>query len=344
MFIDEAKVHVKAGAGGNGCNSFYRDKFHRGMMGRPDGGFGGGGGDVVFRADANIHTLLDFQYRQHLEAQSGTHGSSNHKKGRRGVDLIIRIPPGTIIKDACTGLVMRDLVKPGEAVVIAKGGAGGRGNSRDRHSEEGSPGEGYVLALELKILADAGIIGFPNAGKSTLISKISSAHPKIASYPFTTKEPILGVVKLYPRTSPASRDGAGHGDDAHFVVCEIPGLIKGAHEGRGLGDKFLRHVERTKVLIHLVDAAACESRDPVSDYAVLNNELKEYSEELWAKPQVIALNKTDLTDAKENIKEFKKKYRGKKLYPISAATGEGIRELLEAVYKKISALRKHEKT
>jgi GTP-binding protein len=313
------------------------------MKGRPDGGFGGGGGDVVFRADANTHTLLDFQFRQHLEAESGTHGSSNHKKGRRGADLVIRVPPGTIIRDAGTRLAMRDLAKPGETVVIAKGGAGGRGNSRGRASEKGSPGEGYVLALELKILADAGIIGFPNAGKSTLISKISSAHPKIADYPFTTKEPVLGVVSLYPRAGSASQGGAGRGDEAHFVVCEIPGLIKGAHEGRGLGDKFLRHVERTKVLIHLVDAAACELRDPVSDYAVLNDELRSYSEELWAKPQLIALNKTDLSGAEENIKAFRKKYRGKKLYPISAATGEGLKELLEAVYKKISALRKHEK-
>jgi GTPase len=329
MFIDEAKVRIKAGSGGQGCNSFYRDAFHRGMKGRPDGGFGGGGGDVVFRADANIHTLLDFQYRQHLEAENGTHGSSNHKKGRRGADLIVRVPPGTIIRDAVTGLVMRDLAKPGENVVIARGGAGGRGNSKDRPAKKGSPGEEHVLALELKVIADAGIIGFPNAGKSTLISKISSAHPKIASYPFTTKEPVLGVVRIY--------------DDARFVVCEIPGLIKGAHEGRGLGDKFLRHVERTKLLVHLVDAAGCEGRDPVSDYAVLNEELKAYSEELWAKPQVIALNKTDLPDAKENIKAFRKKHRGKPVYPISAATGEGIKELLEAVYKKISALRKHEK-
>lgn len=329
MFIDEVKVQVKAGAGGNGCNSFYRDKFHRGMKGRPDGGFGGGGGDIVFKTDANIHTLLDFQFRQHLEADSGTHGSSNHKKGRRGNDLVIRIPPGTIIRDAVTGLVMRDLSKLGEAVIVAKGGVGGRGNSRGREAEPGAPGEEYLLALELKIIADAGIIGFPNAGKSTLISKISSAHPKIANYPFTTKEPILGVVKMY--------------DDAHFVVCEIPGLIKGAHEGKGLGDKFLRHVERTKVLIHLVDAAGCDGRTAVSDYAVLNNELKSYSGELWSKPQVIALNKTDLPGAEENIKAFRKKYRGKKIYPISAATGEGIKELLEAVYKKINVLRKHEK-
>lgn len=330
MFIDEVKVQVKAGNGGNGCNSFYRDKFHRGKIGRPDGGFGGDGGDIVFRADSNIHTLLDFQYRQHLEAESGTHGSSNHKKGKRGPDLIIRVPPGTIIRDAATGLVLRDLVNVGASVIIAKGGYGGRGNSKDRPSLPGEPGQEKILSLELKLLADAGIIGHPNAGKSTLISRISSAHPKIANYPFTTKEPVLGVVKI--------------GEEAHFVVCEIPGIIKGAHEGRGLGDKFLRHVERTKILIHLIDAASCEGSDPVSDYLELNNELKSYSEELTAKPQVIALNKIDIPESKENIKAFRKRFRGKKVYPISAATGEGIRELLEAVYKKILVLRKHEKT
>ncbi len=318
-FIDEAKIYVKAGSGGDGCNSFYRDKFNR--IGRPDGGFGGGGGDVIFEADCNIHTLLDFQYRQHFEAERGIHGSSNHKKGRRGADRRIKVPPGTLIKDARTGLVLRDLVRPGDSVIIAKGGPGGRGNSRGRESQKGAPGEERTLLLELKLIADACITGYPNAGKSTLISKISSARPKIANYPFTTKEPVLGVVKLY--------------DDVTFVVVEIPGLIEGAHLGKGLGDKFLRHIERTNVLIHLVDIAACEGRDPVSDYKKLNKELKSYSKELASKPQVVALNKADLPDAAGNIKRFKKSLPKIKVFTISALTGAGVEELLKAAHKSI---------
>jgi len=317
MFIDEAKIYVKAGAGGDGCNSFYRDKWKR--LGRPDGGPGGEGGDIIFEADDNIHTLLDFQYRQHLEAESGAHGSSNHKKGRRGKDLHIKVPPGTIIKDAV-----------GDSVIIAKGGKGGRGNSKNRPSEKGSPGEAKTLVLELKLIADAGIIGYPNAGKSTLISRISSAHPRIASYPFTTKEPVLGVVKLY--------------DDVAFVVAEIPGLIEGAHLGKGLGDKFLKHVERTKVLIHLVDIAACEGRDPVSDYKNLNKELESYSKELIARPQLVALNKVDMPVAKENIRKFKKAVPKIKVFPISACTGEGLNVLLEAAYKKVKSLKTYAET
>ena len=327
MFIDEAKIHVKAGAGGDGCQSLYRDRVN--SVGSPDGGPGGDGGDVIFEVDENVQTLLDFQYRQHHEAERGMHGGSNHKKGHRGRDLHIKVPPGTLIKDADNGLVLRDLVKVGDSVIIARGGKGGRGNSRYRPRLFGEPGEERHVAFELKIMADAGIIGYPNAGKSTLISRISSAHPKIASYPFTTKEPVLGVVKLY--------------DDAVFVVAEIPGLIEGAHEGRGLGDKFLRHIERTKVLIHLVDIAACEGRDPVKDYRKLNHELKSYSKELIKKPQVIVLNKIDITGAKENIKKFKKSMPRTKVFPVSAVTGEGLKELLEAVYKKVKDLRRHAK-
>lgn len=327
MFIDEAKIYVKAGAGGDGCNSFYRDKWNR--IGRPDGGPGGDGGNIIFEVDENVQTLLDFQYRQHHEAESGSHGSSNHKKGRRGKDLLIKVPAGTLIKDAVNGLVLRDLIKTGDSVIIAKGGEGGRGNSRGRESTPGAPGEEKTVILELKLIADAGIIGYPNAGKSTLISRISSAHPKIANYPFTTKEPVLGVVKLY--------------DYAAFVVAEIPGLIEGAHEGRGLGDKFLKHIERTKLLIHLVDIAGCEGREPADDYRTLNNELKSYSKLLTAKPQIVALNKVDITEAKANIKKFKKSFPKIKIFPVSAVTGEGIKELLDAVYKKVKSLKKDEK-
>ncbi|HPM43173.1 MAG TPA: GTPase ObgE [Candidatus Omnitrophota bacterium] len=321
MFIDEAKIYVKAGDGGKGCHSFYRDKFNR--IGRPDGGPGGDGGNIIFVADQNVQTLLDFRYQQHVRAPSGLHGSSNHKKGHRGADHFVKVPPGTIIKDAANGLVIRDLVTIGESVVVAKGGMGGHGNSRGRDASPGTPGEERTVLLELKLIADVGIIGYPNAGKSTLISRISSAHPKIANYPFTTKAPVLGVVKIY--------------DDAHFVVAEIPGLIEGAHEGRGLGDRFLRHVERTKVLIHLVDIAACEGRDPLSDYKVLNHELSAYSKALAKKPQIAALNKIDVPDAKEYIKKFRKKFPKTKVFPISGVSGEGIKELLEAVYKKVKS-------
>lgn len=315
MFIDEAKIYVHAGNGGNGCSSFYRDRVVR--KGRPDGGPGGKGGDLIFRADVNIHTLLDFQYRQHFEGQRGGHGSSNHKKGAAGSDVVIKVPTGTIIKDANTGLVLRELIKPGDQVVAAKGGEGGRGNSRNHLAEYGAAGETKTLRLELKLIADAGIIGYPNAGKSTLISRISSATPKIADYPFTTTAPVLGVVKL--------------NNGVTFVVTEIPGLIEGAHLGKGLGDRFLKHAERTKVFIHLVDISAFEGRDPYQDYVKLNKELKAYSGELAKKPQIIALNKADLEPAKTNIKKFKSRSRKRKVFPISALTGKGVRELLNEV-------------
>lgn len=322
-FIDEARIYVKAGDGGDGCNSRYKTIINR--IGSPDGGPGGDGADIVFRADQNIHTLLDFQFRQHIKAESGTNGSSNHKKGHRGEDLLVRVPPGTLIKNADTGLILRDLAKAGDSVIIAKGGRGGRGNSRGRDSTSGLKGEEKTVLLELKLIADVGIIGYPNAGKSTLISKISAAKPKIASYPFTTKQPNLGVIKLE--------------DDLRVLVADIPGLIEGAHKGRGLGHKFLRHVERTKVLIHVVDIAAVDVRDPCSDYLKLNEELKLYSKELAGKQQIIALNKIDYPGAKAHIKEFKKCYPGKKYYEISALTGKGVDKLMKAVHKKLKSVK-----
>lgn len=317
MFIDEVKIYVKAGDGGKGCHSFYRDRVNR--IGRPDGGPGGDGGNVIFEADSNIHTLLDFQYRQHFYAPSGAHGGSNHKTGHTGADLRIKVPPGTLIKDGVTGLVLRDLVKPGDHVVVAVGGKGGRGNSRGRPATAGLPGEEKTLLLELKLIADVCIVGYPNAGKSTLISKISSARPKIASYPFTTKEPVLGVVRM-------------HGERT-IVVADIPGLIEGAHSGKGLGDKFLRHIERTGLLIHLVDISGFEGRDPRDDYINLNNELKLYSKELMKRPMITALNKIDMPGAANNVANFKKILPRRKVYPISALTGEGIKELLRALRK-----------
>jgi len=327
VFVDQAKIYLKAGNGGKGCHSTFYDRYHN--NGQPDGGHGGKGADVVFMADANIQTLLDFQYRQHFEAESGTHGSSNHKKGRYGKDLVIKVPPGTIIKDAVSGLVLRELINCGDSVVIARGGPGGHGNSKNHPATIGIPGEEKRVILELKLIADVGIVGYPNAGKSTLISKISSAKPKIANYPFTTKVPVLGVVKI-------------HGDE-HMVFAEVPGLIEGAHLGKGLGDRFLRHVERTKTLVHLVDISGFEGRDPYRDYVNLNKELKLYSKELMKKPHVIALNKCDIEGAKDNVKKFKRRVPGKKVFVISAATGEGVKELLTAVYKNVKSLKKNVK-
>jgi GTP-binding protein len=327
VFVDQAKIYLKAGNGGKGCHSIFYDRYHN--NGQPDGGAGGKGADVVFAADDNIQTLLDFQYRQHFEADSGTHGSSNHKKGRYGKDLVIKVPPGTLIKDAAGGLVLRELIKSGDSVVIARGGFGGRGNSKNHQASSGMPGEEKRVILELKLIADVGIVGYPNAGKSTLISKISSARPKIADYPFTTKVPVLGVVKI-------------HGDE-RLVFAEVPGLIEGAHLGKGLGDRFLRHVERTKTLIHLIDISGFEGRDPYKDYVSLNKELSLYSKELMKKPHVIALNKCDIESAKENVKKFKRRVNGKKVFVLSAATGEGIKELLGAVYKNVKSLKKNVK-
>jgi len=318
MFVDEAKVYVKAGNGGDGCNSFYRDRVNR--IGSPDGGPGGGGGNIIFEADVNVHTLLDFQYRQHFKGNPGGHGGSNNKKGARGEDIYIKVPQGTIIKDSRTDLVLRDLVEIGEHVIAAKGGEGGRGNSRGRASEKGSPGEEKTLLLELKAIADVGIVGYPNAGKSTLISRLSNARPKIASYPFTTKEPVLGVLNI--------------GAVRPVVIADIPGLIEDAHKGKGLGDRFLRHIERTKLLIHLIDVSAFEGRDPCEAYLNLNKELKLYSKELIKKPQIIALNKMDLPQAKDNVVLFKKRI-GKRVFPISALTGNGMKGLLAAIHKEL---------
>jgi GTP-binding protein len=323
MFIDEAKIRIKGGDGGDGCHSVHKDRFHR--YGSPDGGRGGRGGDVIIRASRNIETLLDFHYKKHVEAERGGHGGSNNKTGRMGSDIIVAVPPGTIIRDANDKSILKDLVDVGSEVVIAKGGPGGRGNLGGKMATPGAPGVTREIILELKLIADVGIIGYPNAGKSTLLSKISSARPKIASYPFTTKEPMLGVVRLY--------------DDASFVAADIPGLIEGAHRGRGLGDKFLRHIERTRVLIHLVDVSGLEGRDPCRDYANVNKELALYSKELASRPQVLALNKIDLPQAAESIKAFRSKIR-RKAYPISALTGEGIDTLLAAVYKKLKSVKR----
>jgi len=317
MFIDRAKIFAAAGNGGNGCNSLYRDRQIR--RGRPDGGDGGDGGNIVFEADPNTRTLYDFKYNRDFRAERGRHGSSNHKKGKSGQDLIIKVPPGTVIIEAETDLVLRDLCDYHQRVIICKGGKCGKGNSRGREATRGEPGETKDLRLELKIIADVGIIGFPNAGKSTLISRTSKAKSKIASYPFTTKNPILGVIRR---------------DDERLVLADMPGLIEGAHQGRGLGDRFLRHIERTKFLVHLIDMAAVEGRDPVDDYRKINKELGLYSSKFAREDQLVVANKMDLPEAEGNLKKFKKSVIWK-IYPISALTGEGTKELMHALFNKL---------
>ncbi|MFH1888537.1 MAG: GTPase ObgE [Candidatus Omnitrophota bacterium] len=317
MFIDSVKIDIRGGNGGKGCQSFYRDKYAR--WGVPDGGRGGKGSDIIIRADRNLRTLMDFRYNKHFYGLNGAHGSGNNKKGKEASAVIIHVPCGTVIKDIRTDCILRDLDKDGEEVIAAYGGKGGSGNYRGNTTTSGSPGEEKKLLLDLKLIADAGVIGFPNAGKSTLISAISHASPQIAPYPFTTKSPVLGVVNK---------------DDVPFVIADIPGLIEGASKGKGLGDRFLRHVERTKILVHLIDMSASEGRNPLEDYRVINKELKDYSSEVYRKPQIIAANKMDLEGAKLNLARFRKAVR-KRVYPISALKREGLEELIEAIRKKL---------
>jgi len=317
MFIDSVKIYVKAGNGGKGCYSIYRDKYTR--QGIPDGGNGGKGADIIVRADRNLHTLLDFKYRKHFYGLNGALGSGKDKKGKDSPSLVIRVPVGTIIKDLKTDCTLRELDKDQEEFVVCRGGKGGLGNRHRHDSTDGELGEEKELLLDLKLIADVGVIGFPNAGKSTLISSISGAHSQIAAYPFTTKFPVLGTI--------GSDEGA-------FVVADIPGLIEGSSRGKGLGDKFLRHIERTKVLVHLIDMAAFEGRDPTQDYKTINHELKNYSKDVAKKPQIVAANKMDLESAELNLKKFKQAIK-RKVYPISALKKQGLEELIEAIRKKL---------
>jgi len=319
MFIDTAKINVKAGDGGNGCNSFFRD--NRVERGKPNGGDGGDGGSVILRSDKGIYTLLDFQFRRHFKAERGKHGSSNDKAGGRGQDCLIRVPVGTVIREDQTQCLLRDLDAHGMEVVVARGGRGGKGNSRNREATLGEPGEERELVFDLKLIADVGIVGFPNAGKSTLISKISNATPKIANYPFTTRAPQLGVVRRSD-------------DDSEFIVADIPGLIAGAHAGRGLGDRFLKHVERTRVLVHIVDMAGMDGRDPVEDYEVINKELEAFSKDLAEKKQILVANKMDLEAAAGNLERFRQTVK-RRIFAISALEGKGLEALLEEITKNL---------
>lgn len=321
IFIDKAKIFVKGGDGGNGCIAMRREKYV--PEGGPWGGDGGRGGDVVFRADEGLRTLVDFRYKRHYKAERGRHGEGKNMHGASGDDLTVRLPVGTLIKDAGTGELIADLVEHGQEVVVAKGGRGGRGNAHfatpnkkaPRLAEKGEPGEERWVELELKLLADVGLIGFPNAGKSTLISKVSAAKPKIANYHFTTITPNLGVVRLEEGRS--------------FVMADIPGLIEGAHAGAGLGHEFLRHVERTRLLVHVLDISGSEGRDPVEDLLATNRELLLYNPVIGAKPQVIAANKMDLPGAVENLQRLEEAYGEKyEIFPISAVAGSGLDPLI----------------
>ncbi|WP_027338581.1 GTPase ObgE [Halonatronum saccharophilum] len=322
MFVDESIIEIKGGDGGDGMSSFRREKFV--AAGGPSGGDGGKGGDVIFTVDEGLNTLLDFRERKFFEAPAGENGKSKNMHGKDAEDLIIEVPPGTTITDVETGKVIADLLELGQEVILAHGGRGGRGNARfktstrqaPRFSENGEPGEERKIKLELKVLADVGLVGYPSVGKSTLISKVSAAKPKIGAYHFTTLKPNLGVVKV--------------GDYSSFVMADIPGLIEGAHSGVGLGDDFLRHIERTKVIIHVIDASGIEGRDPLKDFERINLELKKFNEKLLERPQIVAANKMDISQGAQNIDKIKEELeaKGYEVYPISAVTGEGVEDLI----------------
>lgn len=327
MFIDRARIHVVSGNGGNGMSSWRREKYV--PKGGPSGGDGGRGGDVILIVDANTNTLIDFRYKRKFVANNGVNGQTKNMHGQHAEHTYIKVPPGTLVKDADTGEVVADLTKVGQQAVIVKGGRGGRGNARFVNSvnraptfaENGAPGAERFLQLELKLLADVGLVGYPSVGKSSIISVVSAAKPEVAAYHFTTLTPVLGVVSL---------------DEGHsFVLADIPGLIEGANEGIGLGHDFLRHIERTKVILHVLDVSGLEGRDPIEDYNKINNELKLYNEKLATRPQLIVANKMDLAEAQENyqrVAEYMKEL-GHEIYPVSAATGEGLPELMHQTAK-----------
>jgi len=336
MFIDEAKIRVKAGDGGNGCLAFRREKFV--PRGGPSGGDGGKGGDIIMESSERHNTLVHFRFNPEYKAQRGRHGEGSNRTGREGVDITLKVPVGTILYDADTGEKVHDFSRPDERIVVAQGGRGGRGNARfatsthqaPREHEEGRPGEDRVFRLELKLLADVGLVGYPNVGKSTLISRISAARPKIADYPFTTLQPNLGVVAV--GQPPEERS---------FVVADIPGLIEGAHSGAGLGTQFLRHIERTRLLVHLVDVSDASGRpDPVKDVEVIRGELESFGAGLENKPIIMAASKIDVAN-KEKLAKLKRycKKNGLELFPISAVTGKGIDELKYAIAEKLEEVK-----
>ena len=326
MFVDQVKITVQAGNGGDGCSSFRREKFI--PKGGPDGGDGGKGGDVVFRAVGNLSTLLDLRYQQLYRAEHGKPGSGQLKTGKSGKDCIIQVPVGTVVRDHETRVVLVDLTEDSQEFVIARGGRGGLGNEHfksstnraPRRANPGEPGKHRVLFVELKLLADVAIIGFPNAGKSTLISKISNARPKIADYPFSTLVPNLGLVQV--------------GNYQSFIAADIPGLIQDAHLGKGLGTRFLKHTERTRLLVHLLDFSIASNRDPIADYETIQNELKQFSEELYGKPQILVANKVDHPEAETKFAEHKERLEAinPDLFVCSSVTGQNLKELVYKIY------------
>jgi GTP-binding protein len=330
MFIDEAKISVKAGNGGGGCMSFRREKYV--PKGGPDGGNGGKGGDVYFLTDENLDTLLDFAGKHNWKAQNGKAGQGSNMTGADGEDLIIKVPPGTLIYDDELNLLLKDMKEAGMKVLICRGGKGGRGNKSfatsinqaPRTTTPGQKGQERKLRLELKLIADVGIVGMPNAGKSTLISRCSDAHPKIADYPFTTLEPVLGIVEL--------------SDYRRFVMADIPGLIEDSHKGAGLGIEFLRHIERTRIIVHILDIMPTDSSDPAENYKIIRQELKLYSRALAKKQEVIVANKIDLDRDGKIVEKLKRKLK-KKIYPISAVTGAGVKELTEILWQKVKQIK-----
>src|SRR5579871_51908 len=341
MFIDEAKIRVKAGDGGNGCMAFRREKFV--PRGGPSGGDGGKGGDVVMESSERHNTLVHFRFNPEYKADRGRHGEGSNRTGHDGADVVLKVPVGTMLYDDETGERVHDFSHPDERVIIARGGRGGRGNARfatsthqaPRECEPGRPGEERAFRLELKLLADVGLVGYPNVGKSTLISRISAARPKIADYPFTTLQPNLGVVAI---------GAPGDPDQVSFVVADIPGLIEGAHTGAGLGTQFLRHIERTRLLVHLVDVSDASGRpDPVHDVEVIMGELKSFGAHLEDKPMLLVASKMDVAnkDKLAKLRRYGKKH-GLELFPISAATGEGVEPLKLAMSRRLEELRRQQ--
>ncbi|MBH0230006.1 GTPase ObgE [Halobacillus yeomjeoni] len=335
MFVDQVKVFVKGGDGGNGLVAYRREKYV--PMGGPAGGDGGDGGDVIFEVDEGLNTLMDFRYQHHFKAKRGENGMNQKQHGKNSQPLVVSVPPGTTVKDAETGKVIADLTEHKQRAVIAKGGRGGRGNARfatarnpaPEIAENGEPGEEMDVVVELKLLADVGLVGFPSVGKSTFLSVVTAAKPKIADYHFTTLSPNLGVVESQ--------------DHRSFVMADLPGLIEGAHEGVGLGHQFLRHVERTRLLLHVIDMSGLEGRDPYEDYVTINNELSSYDERLQNRPQIIVANKMDMPDSQAHLDMFKEQVgEDVEIYPISTVTREGIDELLYAVADKLDQIPKQE--
>lgn len=325
MFYDYTKINVKAGDGGNGSSAFRREKFV--PYGGPSGGDGGHGGSIILKADSGLRTLVDFRYQSHYKGERGQHGQGSSRHGRSADNLYLRVPLGTLVKDSETGRILADLLEEGQEYMAAEGGKGGRGNRHFKtarntaptYAENGDIGQERWLILELKLLADVSLVGFPNVGKSTIISQVSAAKPKIADYHFTTLNPNLGLVKLEEGQS--------------FVMADIPGLIEGAAEGAGLGHRFLRHTERTRLLIHVLDIAGSEGRDPYDDFLLINKELEKYSPALIKRPMLVAANKMDITGADEKLEDFRKKAEGYEIFPVSAATGQGLQDLIYRAYQ-----------